>query len=152
MQAISSNNRGAALLEFAVVVLLLLTLLFGIIEFGLLMKDYLVLNQAAREGARSASLGSPTSGVTARIQSTAATLKPANLTIALQKRAMATTPGPWVALGNATDGLHNDAQQGDEVRAYLTYSHNLVTGSFFSWLFGGGTSVTIHGDMIMRRE
>jgi Flp pilus assembly protein TadG len=152
MPAVSRDNRGAALLEFAIVALLLLTLIFGIIEFGLLMKDYMVLNQAAREGARSASLGSPTSGITSRIQSTAATLKPANLTITLQKRAMATSPGPWGALGNTTDGLHNDAQQGDEVRAYLAYSHQLVTGSFFSWLFGGGTSVTIHGDMIMRRE
>ena len=152
MRIALKDNRGAALLEFAIVVLLLLTLVFGIIEFALLMKDYTVLGHAAREGARSAALGSPTSAVTTRIQQTAVSLKSASLTIALQKRTMAATPGPWVALGNTTDGLHNDAQQGDEVRAYLTYAHQLVTGTFFSWLFGGGGSVTIHGDMIMRRE
>lgn len=151
-RAISTDVRGAALVEFAVVVLLLLTLVFGIIEFGLLMKDYLLLNHAAREGARFAALGSPTSGVITRIQSSAPTLNQSSLTTTLQKRAMGATPGAWVALGNTTDGLHNDAGQGDEVRAYLTYSHQLATGGFFSWLFGSGTSVDIHGDMIMRRE
>ena len=152
MRGISTDNRGAALVEFAIVVLLLLTLVLGIIEFGLLMKDYLLLNHAAREGARSAALGSPTSAVISRVQSSSPTLSQARLTITLEKRAMGASPSPWGALGDTSDGLHNDAAQGDEVRAYLTYSHQLATGSFFSWIFGGGTSVDIHGDMIMRRE
>lgn len=152
MWAMRGDNRGAALVEFAIVVLLLLTLVFGIIEFGLLMKDYMVLNQAAREGARSASLGSPTSVVTTRIQNSIPTLDVSRLTITLQKRTMSPSPGSWTSLGNSADGLTNDAQQGDQVRAYLAYSHRLVTGSMFTWLGGGGTSLTIHGDMVMRRE
>lgn len=46
------NNRGAALVEFAIVLPLLLLLLVGIIEFGLLFYNKQVLTNASREGAR----------------------------------------------------------------------------------------------------
>ncbi|MBW2187820.1 MAG: pilus assembly protein [Deltaproteobacteria bacterium] len=46
------NNRGAALVEFALVLPLLLLLLVGLIEFGLLFYNKQVLTNASREGAR----------------------------------------------------------------------------------------------------
>lgn len=46
------NNRGAALVEFAIVLPLLLLLLVGMIEFGLLFYNKQVLTNASREGAR----------------------------------------------------------------------------------------------------
>ena len=46
------SERGAAMVEFAIVVLLLFTLLFGIIEFGWILNGYITLTGAARDGAR----------------------------------------------------------------------------------------------------
>ena len=50
------GERGAELLEFALVLPLLLLVLAGILDMGLLFKDYQVVTNAAREGARMASL------------------------------------------------------------------------------------------------
>ena len=50
------EESGAALVEFAIVVLPLVILLFGIIEFSLILYDKAVLTNASREGARFASL------------------------------------------------------------------------------------------------
>lgn len=52
------RRRGAALVEFAVVAPLLITFLFGIMEFGQLFKVRLTAQQAAREGCRLAVLQS----------------------------------------------------------------------------------------------
>jgi len=45
-------QKGAALVEFALVLPLLLVVVFGIIEFGLLLFNQQVLTNASREGAR----------------------------------------------------------------------------------------------------
>ena len=47
-----SGESGTALIEFAIVLPLLITILFGTIEFGLLMFNKQVLTNASREGAR----------------------------------------------------------------------------------------------------
>ena len=54
MKILGMNNseKGASAVEFALVLPLLLTLLFGTIEFGLLMYDKAMLTNACREGAR----------------------------------------------------------------------------------------------------
>ena len=46
------NQNGAAVVEFAVVLPLLLLIVFGIIEFGFLMYNQAMLTNASREGAR----------------------------------------------------------------------------------------------------
>lgn len=46
------RERGAALVEFAIVVPLFLLLVFGIIEFGVIYNDLLAVRSGAREGAR----------------------------------------------------------------------------------------------------
>ena len=48
------RDRGAAALEFALVMPILFLLLFGIIDYGLLFFDSIGLRQGAREGARQA--------------------------------------------------------------------------------------------------
>ncbi len=47
-----SAERGAAAVEFALVVPVLVLLLFGIIDFGLWFEDSIALRQGVREGAR----------------------------------------------------------------------------------------------------
>jgi hypothetical protein len=60
-----SKERGAAVVEFAVVLPILLAFLFGIIEFGRVMSVCHTLNNAARAGARIAALpGADNSSVT----------------------------------------------------------------------------------------
>ena len=46
------NQKGATIVEFAIVLFLLLTLIFGITEFGLFIFNRQVITNAAREGAR----------------------------------------------------------------------------------------------------
>jgi Flp pilus assembly protein TadG len=47
-----NDQRGASLVEFAIVLPLLLIVLFGIIEFGLIFYNQQVITNASREGAR----------------------------------------------------------------------------------------------------
>ena len=51
-----NNQNGAALVEFAIVLPLLLILIFGIIEFGVMLYDKAMLTNATREGTRAAIL------------------------------------------------------------------------------------------------
>jgi Flp pilus assembly protein TadG len=46
------GEHGSASVEFAIIAVVLLTVVFGIIEFGILMFDQHVLTNASREGAR----------------------------------------------------------------------------------------------------
>jgi Flp pilus assembly protein TadG len=46
------NNKGAAAVEFAIVLPLLILILFGIIEFSVAFFDKAVITNASREGAR----------------------------------------------------------------------------------------------------
>lgn len=46
------SERGAAVVEFTLIAVALLTIVFGIIELGILMFDQHVLTNASREGAR----------------------------------------------------------------------------------------------------
>jgi Flp pilus assembly protein TadG len=53
-----SDERGAALVEFAIASVVLLTLLFGIISYGYALSFKSGLTQAAAEGARAAAVAS----------------------------------------------------------------------------------------------
>lgn len=52
------SERGAELIEFALIFPLLLLVMLGIVDFGFLFQRYEVLTNATREGARLASLPS----------------------------------------------------------------------------------------------
>lgn len=74
-----SRARGGAIVEFAVVLPVLITILFGIIEYGWVFMVRQTLQHAAREGCRLAVLQTsvePYANVTARVDET---LRAANL-------------------------------------------------------------------------
>ncbi len=48
----NKNQRGATAVEFAIVIMIFILIVFGIIEFGLLMYNQHVVTNAGREGAR----------------------------------------------------------------------------------------------------
>ena len=56
-QSLDSRDRGAAVLEFALTVPLMLIMLVGIIEFGRAYSVVISLQGVVREGARSLALG-----------------------------------------------------------------------------------------------
>lgn len=56
IRACLKGQEGASAVEFALIVPVLLLLIFGIIEFGLMYHDYLAITHAAREGARKAAV------------------------------------------------------------------------------------------------
>jgi Flp pilus assembly protein TadG len=47
-----ASERGAEVIEFAIILPLLLLIVFGIIDFGFLFQRYVVVTNAAMEGAR----------------------------------------------------------------------------------------------------
>jgi Flp pilus assembly protein TadG len=51
------RDRGAAAVEFALLLPLLLILVFGIIDFGRMLNAQITITEAAREGARASALG-----------------------------------------------------------------------------------------------
>ena len=64
----AGDHRGAELIEFAMVLPILLLVFAGIVDFALMFQRYLVVANAAREGARMASMpGYTGADVTARV-------------------------------------------------------------------------------------
>ena len=51
---LKTNQRGAAMIEFAIILPVLLVLVLGMLEFGWLLTGWAVVTGAAREGARAA--------------------------------------------------------------------------------------------------
>jgi Flp pilus assembly protein TadG len=150
------ERAGTATVEFALVLPLLMALLFGIIEFGFLFKDQLTLQQAAREGSRTAAVGRLCSEVNARIVASASTLTTASLTYDKMYRTYASGVwSAWTTLGDRTDTSgQNNAPQGAQIRVRAHYVHQFLTGSLFARLIGrpGATSLTLNAEMVMRRE
>ena len=72
-------DRGAAAVEFALLLPVLLLLVFGIIDFGRALNAQITLTQAAREGARLDALGNP--NVVSGTQAAAAGLSPVTVTV-----------------------------------------------------------------------
>ncbi len=71
MRQPGSREGGAAAVELALVLPILLLLVFGIVDFGRALNLQITLTQAAREGVRPAALRQPTAAVSAAV--TAAT-------------------------------------------------------------------------------
>ena len=60
-----ADERGAAAVEFALVVPLLLMLVFGIVDFGYMVNRVSMVNNAARDAAREGSLAGTQASITA---------------------------------------------------------------------------------------
>jgi Flp pilus assembly protein TadG len=73
------RDRGAAAVEFALLLPLLMLLVFGIVDFGRALNAQITLTQAAREGARMAALGEP--NVVGGTQAAATGLNPVTVTV-----------------------------------------------------------------------
>ncbi len=137
-----NTQRGAALVEFALVSSLLFLLLFGIIELGLLFGDQALVGAAAREAARSAAVGDPVATAKSHAVSGGSGLPLSGGNVVLEKSTDGTL---WMALGDS--GASNNAAPSNFVRATVTYAHPLVTAYLFS-----GSAKMLTAKLVMRRE
>lgn len=69
------SDKGAAAVEFALVVPVLIALVFGMIDLGFAINRYTVINNATREGVRAASLSQSSSEIEQAIEDSLADLK-----------------------------------------------------------------------------
>jgi hypothetical protein len=145
------GRRGAALVEFVIVVPLLLLLVLGIMEFGMVMHDYIMLAQGAREGARTAAIGRPVREIQKRVIE--ASLPSVNGDM-VQVTAYEPNNGGWVAVADKQSGLENSVPSDGIVRVTIKdYPHHMVTGAFFSWLPGyENGAMKLSASLTMRRE
>ena len=75
------NNKGAVLVEFAMVLPIFILILIGTIEFGIVLHDYSLLQSASREGARAGAVGFTQAAIEQRVRDFALELNNTGLTI-----------------------------------------------------------------------
>ena len=68
------NKKGQSLVETALVLPIILLILMGIVDFGMMFNNYLTISNAAREGARSAAVGATNEQIDSVIEKVTATL------------------------------------------------------------------------------
>ena len=123
------KQRGQATVEFALILPVFLLLLLGIMEFGLVFHEYLVVTHAAREGARVATLG----GTDAEVLSTVSTAADA-----IDRGALTTSIAPAVRV------------RGSRVTVMVTNQVSLMTPLFSA--FFPQNPFPVSGTSIMRME
>jgi Flp pilus assembly protein TadG len=134
------REKGAELVEFALVLPLLLLVMVGIFDFGFMFRNYGVIANAAREGARIGVLAGYSS---ADVQDRSASyMTAAGLTAGLGATTVAIEP---LAVGaGATVSV---------VRVTVTYPHTFSLLAPIARLFGGSFgSITLRAVSTMRVE
>ena len=132
----ADRQSGAAAVELALLLPILLVLVFGIVDFGFCFNAQVSLSQAAREGARAWSLGD-TAGAADRVRA-AAGLSPVDVT------AGHVGPDGKIQAGVACPASPTAA---DVAKVKATYEVDLV--SPFGAL-AGFDSITVTGIGVMR--
>lgn len=116
---------GAALLEFAMLVPILLMIVFGVIDFGLYFYNDLQLTQVARDAARYASVGNV-----------------AEANVAIGRATLVST--------TITAQNIDAASSGNEATVTLMADYNAITP--LPGLIGIGNTIGINANATMRRE
>jgi Flp pilus assembly protein TadG len=149
------GRRGTASVELALVAPILIFLMLGVVEMGLMFSAYMQLRTVAREGARSAAVGAVPADVEAKMDAVSGSLNSDAMTVTLEYRTYygSGTWGAWTTLGS--DGTNNTAPTGAHLRAHISYAHHLAMPGMFGHLLAtdqnAGTR-TLLADVVMRRE
>jgi hypothetical protein len=137
-----SSERGAELIEFALVLPLLLLLVLGIVDFGFLFQRFEVVTNAAREGARLAILpGYSTADVQARVNDY------------LTQGGVPTSAGNPTVNVDPVDIPLGGGKTVDGKQVQVRYFHDyLFLGGVAGWFGGSFSSVPLTGVSTMRIE
>jgi len=128
---------GQALVEFALVVPLLIILIFGIIEFGVLLYDKAVITNASREGARYGIVLRQTRYTKAEIEAVAQSYCQNHLV---------TFVGTSVPVANATFTTQNF---GDPLSVQVSYNYAFLVLPKF---LGLGQTLNLQATTVMKYE
>lgn len=127
------SKRGSAVIEFAVILPFLMSVLFGVVEFGRVLSVTHIVNSAAREGARIASLpGTDNAAVTAAVQN--------ELTLSGLPLDNITFDPPDISLVNSNEPVT------------VTVSVNYASVGWIQGFFPGLTGTQLTGTVVMRKE
>ena len=80
---ILKRKNGQAMVEFAVLLPIIILVLVGIMEFGMIFNAYLTINAASREGARVASVGADDAEITSTVTNFTPTLDSTSISVAV---------------------------------------------------------------------
>ncbi len=116
------SERGAAAVELALVLPILLVLVLGIVEFGRAFQVQATLASAARESVRIVALQEDSAAAVAAAQAASTSLDP--------------------GLAGGDVGITACAGAGSDARVDITYQHEFLTG-----FFGTGIELTSRGVM-----
>jgi Flp pilus assembly protein TadG len=172
MKKIINETCGAALVEFAIITPLLFVLLFGIIEFGIVLYDQAVITNASREGARWAAAYyiNPTNANASHPQCSDVgtyitnpsymNLKSKLISLASPKPDVkgccgsGCTPSTGWPSTNGTYAYQNDGGNvGNADSVTVQYSYNsLVFGSLIKIINSSSSSLTLAATSVMRDE
>jgi Flp pilus assembly protein TadG len=133
------RRNGTGFVEFALVAPILLALVMGIIDFGWMERNTLIISNATREGARAASLGQLTANIRTRIinaaippfpQEAASTGVISNGSIVMQQGVTNSSDVTTYSAWPADSGSKNGVMSGNLVRITVNYTHRSITGLF----------------------
>ena len=125
-----SDRKGQAAVELALILPVLVLLLLGMLQVGIVLEDYLQLQQAVEQGARAASLGAADASIQQTVDGAAPSLDPSALTVTV-------TP------------VASERQSGTDVTVQGTYSVS-ISIPLLSPLLGGGLQIS--SESVMRME
>ncbi len=146
---INFAQRGVYAVEMALLIPVLVLLLFGIIEVGMLFNSVSIIKAGAREGCRLAAIGATTSQIATQVQTVCAGLAGTAAVTCWYRE----DRGEWVELSDIAEGdeMVNSAPAGSLVKVVVTYRHTLLTNNLFPGL-GDNGAIQLQASMIMRRE
>ncbi|WP_027309525.1 TadE/TadG family type IV pilus assembly protein [Caloramator sp. ALD01] len=87
------RKKGQALLEFAILLPILLLIVMGISEFGIMLNSYLTIQNASREGARLGILGADDNEIVQAVYSSASHIDTNKLNVTITPNDSNRRPG-----------------------------------------------------------
>ncbi|WP_104105893.1 TadE/TadG family type IV pilus assembly protein [Nocardioides sp. 616] len=137
------GERGSAAVEFALILPIFMIFLFGIIDFGYMINRGSIINNAARDAAREASLnGTKLQVETVAKNGTAQVGSAPNVTVSVTCRKPPVLPA---AVGAPCSAYDTDKASGGTATVTIAYTHKMLTpvGVFFP----GGFNLTRTAEM-----
>ena len=137
------GERGAALVEFALLLPVLMMIVLGTIDFGYLINRSTLLDNAAREGAREAVFDSDAVAIEARVRAAAPSLDQSLLTVTLSCQ---------LADGSACPGVSFDSEweAGGTVIVLVEYDYEYLNPG--AGILGLGPTRHLESTIQMRIE
>lgn len=125
------NEKGQALVEFTMILPLFLLLLFAMVDFGRAFYTWLVVTNAAREGARIAAVQSDDATINGRIYQSFCSNYPSSCTLDPAKLSISKT--------------NVQGSRGTPVKIDLTYNFQYATpiGAVLNFMSGGSIATPV---------